>query len=103
MLNYTLGALAWSHLITIFICASIVVVYWGRKYPATGEFQLKDALTSPFNLSIFIVALAGTIVSYKYAPQLGYTLPFTYYTIPGFAVSILALLIILEKSRYTTH
>ena len=99
--NYTLSAFAWYHFITIFVFASIIVVYWGKQYPATGEFQLKNTLTNPLNLLVFGIALVGTILSYKLAPYLGYKAPFTLYTIHCLALSILMLLIILDRSRYT--
>ena len=99
--NYILCAFAWYHFITIFVFASIIVVYWGRKYPAIGQFQLKDTLTDPLNLLIFGIALVSTILSYKLAPHLGYKVPFTLYMIPLLALAILMLLIILDKSRYT--
>lgn len=101
IVNYTLSAFAWYHFITIFIIASIVVMYWGKQYPATGEFQLKKTLTNPLNLLVFGIALVSTILSYKLAPYLGYKTPFTLYTIPCLALSILMLLIILDRSRYT--
>jgi len=99
--NYMLCTFAWAHLITLFIIASIVVIYWGRKYPTRGEFHLKNTLTNPLNLLIFGIALVSTILSYKLAPYLGYKAPFTLYTIPCLALSILMLLIILDRSRYT--